>query len=98
MEIELVESALKGDTVAGAASFAMKEQAVKAEQIGEAADIIEAACCCGIPEMVAYATDILQGLSVEAAGFMEPGQRRAFPLWCGSATYVIWTAHPCFLY
>ena len=71
VEIELVESALKGDTVAGAASFAMKEQAVKAEQIGEAADIIEAACCCGIPEMVAYATDILQGLSVEAAGFME---------------------------
>lgn len=57
--------------MAGAASFAMKEQAVKAEQIGEAADIIEAACCCGIPEMVAYATDILQGLSVEAAGFME---------------------------
>ena len=45
--------------MAGAASFAMKEQAVKAEQIGEAADIIEAACCCGIPEMVAYATDIL---------------------------------------
>ena len=71
MEMELVESALKGDTVAGAASFAMKEQAMKAERIGEAADVIEAACCCGIPEMVAYATDILQGLSVEAAGFME---------------------------
>ena len=97
VEIELVESALKGDTVAGAASFAMKEQAVKAEQIGEAADIIEAACCCGIPEMVAYATDILQGLSVEAS-WSWPGQRRAFPLWCGSATYVIWTAHPCCLY
>lgn len=71
VEIELVESALKGDTVAGAASFVMKEQAMKAERIGEAADIIEAACCCGIPEMVTYATDILQGLSVEAAGFME---------------------------
>ncbi len=71
VEIELVEAALKGDTVAAAASFVMKEQAMQAEQIGEAAGIIEAACCCGIPEMVTYATDILQGLSVEAAGFLE---------------------------
>lgn len=71
VEIELVESSLKGDTIAGAASFAMKEQAAGADEISEAARIVEAACCCGIPEMVAYATDILQGLSVEAVGFMD---------------------------
>lgn len=71
VEIELVEAALKGDTIAAAASFVMKEKAMQADKIGEAAGIIEAACFCGIPEMVVYATDILQGLSVEAAGFAE---------------------------
>lgn len=71
VEIELVEAALKGDTVEQAASFVMKERAERAEQIGEAAVIIEEACCCGNPGMVAYATEVLQGLAVEAAGFFE---------------------------
>lgn len=71
VEIELVEAALKGDTITQAASFVMKEQAENAEKIGEAAEIIEEAYYCGMPEMVTYATDILQGLAVEAAGFAE---------------------------
>lgn len=71
VEMELVESSLKGDTVAQAASFAMKERAGNAERIGEAADIIGEACCCGMPGMVSYATEVLQGLAVEAAGLTE---------------------------
>ena len=71
VEIELVEAALKGDTIYQAASFVMKEQAENAERIGEAAKIIGEAYYCGMPEMVKYATDVLQGLAVEEAGFTE---------------------------
>lgn len=71
VEIELVESALKGDTIVQAAAFVMKERAEHADRLDEAAKMIEEACCCGIPGMVTYATDILQGLAVESAGFTE---------------------------
>ncbi|MDE6983060.1 MAG: hypothetical protein K2O99_00765, partial [Lachnospiraceae bacterium] len=66
-EIELVESALKGDTVDGAASFAMKERVESAANMGEIALVIEDACCCGMEQAVGYATAALQRMAVDAA-------------------------------
>lgn len=66
-EIELVESALKGDTVEGAASFAMKERVENAANMGDIALVIEDACCCGMEKAVGYATAALQKMAVDAA-------------------------------
>ena len=66
-EIELVESALKGDTVDGAASFAMKERVENAAKMGDIALVIEDACCCGMERAVGYATAALQKMAVDAA-------------------------------
>ncbi len=68
VEIEIVESALRGDTVVQAASFALKERLDSPESgIAEAAKVIEDAFLCGMPEAVAYATGALQRLAVDAA-------------------------------
>lgn len=66
-EIELVESALKGDTIDGAASFAMKERVENADKMGDIALVIEDACCCGMERAVGYATAALQRMAVDAA-------------------------------
>lgn len=66
-EIELVESALKGDTIDGAASFAMKERVENAGNMGDIALVIEDACCCGMEKAVSYATAALQRMAVDAA-------------------------------
>lgn len=66
-EIELVESALKGDTIDGAASFAMKERVENADKMGDIALVIEDACCCGMEKAVGYATAALQRMAVDAA-------------------------------
>lgn len=66
-EIELVESALKGDTIDGAASFAMKERVESAVNMAEIALVIEDACYCGMEEAVGYATAALQKMAVDAA-------------------------------
>lgn len=66
-EIELVEAALKGDTIAQAASFCMKERVEQAPNMGEAAKVIEDAFACGMTEAAAYATAALQAMAVDAA-------------------------------
>ncbi len=66
-EIELVESALKGDTVAGAASFVMKERVEGATDMGTIASVIEDAFSCGMEAAANYATAALQRLAIDAA-------------------------------
>ena len=66
-EIEIVEAALLGDTVEGAASFALKERAEASGAMEEAASIFGDAFLCGIPEASPYALSILQRLAVDAA-------------------------------
>ncbi len=66
-EIEIVEAALLGDTVEGAASFALKERAEASGAMAEAASIFGDAFLCGIPEASLYALSILQRLAVDAA-------------------------------
>ncbi len=70
-EIELVEAALKGDTVMQAASFAMKERVEEAENISEIALVIEDAFTCGMAAAVNYATAGLQAMAVDAASVQE---------------------------
>ena len=64
-EIELVESALKGDTIAGAASFEMKERVENATGMGQIALVIEDACYCGMEKAANYATAALQKMAVD---------------------------------
>ncbi len=70
-EIELVEAALKGDTIAQAASFCMKERVEQAPNMGVAAQVIEDAFDCGMPEAAAYATAALQAMAVDAASVID---------------------------
>ncbi len=70
-EIELVEAALKGDTVAQAASFHMKEQVENAGNMSAAAQVIEDAFTCGMVSAVSYATAALQAMAVDAASLEE---------------------------
>ena len=70
-EIEIVESALLGDTIEGAAAFAMKERAEESASIAQAAAIFEDAFLCGMPEAAAHALGVLQRLSVDAAALAD---------------------------
>lgn len=70
-EIELVEAALKGDTVMQAASFALKERVEKAPDMSEIALVIEDAFTCGMEKAVMYATAALQAMAVDAASLVE---------------------------
>lgn len=67
VEIEVVEASLLGDTVEGAADFALRERAGQAVSIDEAADVFQDAFLCGMPAAAAHALRALQGLSVDAA-------------------------------
>lgn len=70
-EIELVEAALKGDTVILATSFAMRERVEKATAISEIALVIEDAFSCGMSKEVTYAVKALQAMTVDAASISE---------------------------
>lgn len=70
-EIELVEAALKGDTIEQAASFAMKEKVETAPDMSTIASVIEDAFTCGMASAVVYATAALQAMAVDAASLEE---------------------------
>jgi len=71
IEIEVVESALLGDTIQDAASFALKERGEQAASISEAASIFQDAFLCGMPGAAAHALMVLQALSVDAAALTD---------------------------
>ena len=70
-EIQLVESALRGDTVELAASFAIKENVEKSANMSEVAEAVEDAFLCGMPTAASYAVSALQAMAVDAASFEE---------------------------
>lgn len=70
-EIEIVESSLLGDTIEGAAAFALKERAARSATIAQAAAIFQDAFLCGMPAAAAHALSVLQGLSVDAAAIAD---------------------------
>lgn len=69
-EIRLVESALRGDTVELAASFALKERTENAG-MSEIAAVIEDAFLCGMSSALNYAVTALQAVAVDAVSFEE---------------------------
>lgn len=70
-EIEVVESALLGDSIEQAAAIALKERGEKAGSIAEAAAIFQDAFLCGMPGAAAHALSVLQALSVDAAALTD---------------------------
>lgn len=71
VEIEVVESSLLGDTIEGAAAFALKERAEQATSIDQAALIFQDAFLCGMPAAAEHALTVLQSLSVDSAALTE---------------------------
>ena len=71
VEIEVVEAALLGDTIEGAAAFALKERADQASSIDQAASIFQDAFLCGMSRAAEHALRMLQGLSVDTAALTE---------------------------
>lgn len=70
-EIQLVESALRGETVELAAAFVFKERIEQSQSISEAATIIADACLCGMPQSIDAATAALQQLAIDAASIKD---------------------------
>lgn len=70
-EIQLVESALKGDTILQAVSFQMKESVEGAGNLGSIAQVIEDAFLCGMPAAAGQATDILAHRAVDVVSLEE---------------------------
>ena len=71
VEIEIVESALLGDTIEGAAAYALRERAGESTTIAQAAAIFQDAFLCGMPASAQHALRVLQGLSVDAAALAD---------------------------
>lgn len=70
-EIQLVEAALRGDTVVQAAAFRLQDQIEHASGMGDVSAALESAIACGLPEVMASATTALQHAAVDAAGLEE---------------------------
>lgn len=70
-EIQIVESALLGETIKLAATFALKEQANNCTDIASASAVFEEAFLCGLTQVCEYALKALQKLSVNTAAIEE---------------------------
>ena len=71
VEIEVVESNLKGETVAVAAAFVLKEALDDCADILNAAKLIKTACECNLTENFTNALAVLQKLAVDSGSFKE---------------------------
>ena len=70
-EIQLIESALKGDTIVQAVSFVLKERTEEATGMDEIAKVVEDAILCGMPHGVQYATSALQRMAVSGVALTQ---------------------------
>ncbi len=73
-EIQLVESALRGDTVIQAVSFQMKEQTRDAGSLSDIARTVEDAFLCGLSAAAADAVEELSRRAVDAVSLEELAQ------------------------
>ncbi len=71
IEIEVVESNLKGETVEVAAAFELKEKLDACTNIWDAAALIRTACECRLIESFTNALGVLQQLGVDSSSFRE---------------------------
>ena len=68
-EIQLVESALKGDTVEMAAALVLSERLAECQRIDQAAEIVKEAARCQLADALEDARRRLQAMAVEDSGF-----------------------------
>jgi hypothetical protein len=68
-EIQLVESALKGDTVEMAAAFRLSERLAECERVDQAASLVKDAARCQLADALEDARRRLQALAVEDSAF-----------------------------
>lgn len=73
-EIQLVELALKGDTVESAAGLALSERLAQSERIDQVAEILNQAARCRLADALEDARRRLQALAVEDTGFVPLAQ------------------------
>jgi hypothetical protein len=71
VEIEIVETNLKGETIELATAYLLKERLSQCLTVSEAAMIIRDACECNLTKMFENAINTLQGLLVDADDFKE---------------------------
>lgn len=71
VEIEIVETNLKGETIELAAAHQLKERLNQCVAVSEAALIIREACECSLTKLFENAINILQGLIVDSEDFKE---------------------------
>ena len=72
-EIQIVEAALKGDTIELAAAFVFDEKLNDSKNIGDVSAVLELACLCGMEKTVRLAVNVLQSVAVDAASVVEIG-------------------------
>ena len=72
-EIQIVEAALKGDTVELAAAFVFNERLETSKNIDDVSAVIELACLCGMEKTVRSAVNVLQGIAIDTASVVEIG-------------------------
>ena len=72
-EIELVEAALKGDTIKQAVSFVFKERTENSGGIDELAGVIEDAFTCGMEETISYTIKALQAIYINDRSYSDSG-------------------------
>ena len=70
-EIQLVEAALKGDTVEVAAAVALSENLAECQRVDEAANIVKEAAVCQLHDAMEDARKRLQAMAVEDSGFTQ---------------------------
>ena len=75
----MVEASSLGDTIEGAAAFALKERADAALSIDQAAGIFRDAFLCGMPAAAEHALTVLQSLSVDSAALTQVAATLIFP-------------------
>jgi hypothetical protein len=71
VEIAIVETNLKGETVELAAAYQLKEQLTQCVTVSEAATVIKNACECGLTALFENAVNVLQSLIVDSENFNE---------------------------
>jgi len=71
IEVQLVESTLKGESIELAAAFALKEQLDNCNDVQAAAKLISIACICKLTTSIPTALSTLQGLTAEANDFVK---------------------------
>ena len=74
VEIEVVESNLKGETIEVAAAFVLKERLDDCTDILTAAKLIKTACECRLTENFSNALAVLQKLAVDSGSFREAAE------------------------